>query len=118
MEKPLAGQLYSDTTIVQSRSTPLLHQNTSVGQMMINDKKEPYRAAYAEASLELKEIFGKIEELHTRRARIEKVVEVLGRKIVSDQGELAQQVHLKTQRPGLTVMTRLTTLKTAPKAGK
>jgi hypothetical protein len=85
---------------------------------MMNENKEAYRAAYAEAALELKEIFGKIEELHLRRTRIERVVEVLGQKIVSDQSEPLHQVHLKTQVPGLTVMTRLTALKTAPKAGQ
>lgn len=85
---------------------------------MINDNNQPYRAAYAEAALELKEIFGKIEQLHLRRSRIERVVEVLGQQIVSEQSEPEHQVNLKTQLPGLTIMTRLTALKTARKAGK
>ncbi len=85
---------------------------------MMNENKETYRAAYAEAASELQEIFGKIEELHERRTRIERVVEVLGQKIVSDQSAPLHQVHLKTRVPGLTVVTRLTALKTAPKAGK
>lgn len=85
---------------------------------MIDDNKDPYRAAFAEATMELKELFGKIEELHTRRSRIEKVVEVLGRKIVSDQGEQAQKVRLKTHLPGLTVVTRLTAMKIAEKTEK
>jgi len=85
---------------------------------MNNDVKEAYRAAYAEAALELKEIFGKIEELHQRRTRIEKVVEVLGQKIISEQSEPVHQVRLKTQLKGLTIATRLTALKSAAKAGK
>ncbi len=86
--------------------------------MMNNDVKEAYRAAYAEAALELKQLFGKIEELHLRRMRVEKVVEVLGRQIISDQSKLAHQVNLKTKRPGLTVVTNLTALRSAQKARK
>ncbi len=85
---------------------------------MIDDNQDPYRAAFTEATMELKELFGKIEELHTRRSRVERVVELLGRKIVSDQGEKPQKVRLKTKLPGLTVVTRLTAMKTAKKAGK
>jgi hypothetical protein len=85
-----------------------------VGQIMNNDinnteinNKEAYRAAFAEASEELKEIFGKIEQLHLRRIRVEKAVEVLGRKIGSDRPTPVYKIQRKTHFPGLTVMTRL-----------
>ena len=48
---------------------------------MNNENKEMYEAAFAEASLELKNLFGKIEQLNMRKDRIEQVVKVLGRKI-------------------------------------
>ena len=69
--------------------------------------QEAYRAAFAEASEELKQIFGKIEQLHLRRIRVEKAVEVLGRKIGSDQPVPVYKTQRKTHLPGLTVMTRL-----------
>ena len=92
-----------------------LHQTMCVGQIMNNEinnteinNKEAYRAAFVEASEELKEIFGKIEQLHLRRIRVEKAVEVLGRKIGSERPAPIYKIQRKTHFPGLTVMTRLT----------
>jgi hypothetical protein len=87
---------------------------------MNNDinNKEAYRAAFAEASEELKQIFGKIEQLHLRKLRVEKAVEVLGRKIGSDRPTPVYKTQRKTHLPGLTVMTRLTVVPVGPKDGK
>jgi hypothetical protein len=80
-----------------------------VGQIMNNDmNKETYRAAYDEATEELKQIFGKIEQLHLRKVRVEKAMEVLGRKIGSEQSAPVFKMRRKTHLAGLTVMTRLT----------
>jgi hypothetical protein len=96
-----------------------------VGQIMNNDinnteinNKEAYRAAFAEASEELKEIFGKIEQLHLRRIRVEKAVEVLGRKIGSDRPTPVYKIQRKTHFPGLTVMTRLSVVPTGQQPAK
>jgi hypothetical protein len=97
-----------------------LHQTVCVGQIMNNDtnNKEAYRAAFTEASEELKEIFGKIEQLHLRKLRVEKAVEVLGRKIGSERPAPVYKIQRKTHLPGLTVMTRLTVVPVGPKDGK
>jgi uncharacterized protein YydD (DUF2326 family) len=88
-------------------------------QMMNNnDNTEAYRAAFDEASLELKELFGKIEQLNVRKSHIERVVQVLGRKIGVAETIETHQVRRKTHLPGLTVVTRLTAIKTVEKAGK
>jgi hypothetical protein len=84
----------------------------------INNNPEAYRAAFDEASEELKQIFGEIEQLHLRRTHIEKAVEVLGRKIGTDQPMPIYKVRRKTHLPGLTVMTRLTVVPADPNSGK
>jgi len=74
-----------------------------VGQIMeneINNNPEAYRAAFDEASEELKQIFGEIEQLHLRRTHIEKAVEVLGRKIGTDQPNLTFLRRNIWQEPG------------------
>ena len=87
---------------------------------MNNDinNREAYRAAFAEASEELKEIFGKIEQLHLRRIRVEKAVEVLGRKIGSDRPAPIYKTQRKTHFAGLTVMTRLSVVPAGQQPGK
>jgi hypothetical protein len=87
---------------------------------MENDinNQEPYRAAFDEASQELKQIFGEIEELHLRKSRVEKAVEVLGRTIQSDQPVPVYKVRRKTHLPGLTVVTRLTVAPAKLDSGK
>ncbi|HEX3891997.1 MAG TPA: hypothetical protein VHW46_05450 [Terracidiphilus sp.] len=77
---------------------------------MTNDNTEAYRAAFDEASTELKELFGKIEQLNVRKDRVEQVVTVLGRKIGIPQPVASHRVRLKTHLPGLTVVTRLTAI--------
>jgi hypothetical protein len=69
---------------------------------------EAYRAAYDEATEELKQIFGRIEQLHLRKVRVERAMEVLGRKIGPDQSAPVFKVRRKTHLAGLTVVTRLT----------
>jgi hypothetical protein len=82
------------------------------------NNKEPFRAAFDEASEELKQIFGEIEQLHVRKTHIEKAVEVLGRTVGSDQPASLYKVRRKTYLPGLTVVTRLTVAPTDPNSGK
>jgi hypothetical protein len=84
----------------------------------MNKTKEAYRAAFDEASLELKQIFGRIEQLRMRKTRIEKVVEVLGRKIGAVETPAPVEVRCKTHRTGLTVVTRLTAIPAVQEAGK
>ena len=104
----MAGQLYADTTIGESRIDGVEHQNVCVRQVMDHESEEAYRAAFAEASLELNELFGRIEELNMRKDRIEQVVKVLGRKIGATEVVPSLRVRRKTHLPGLTVVTRLT----------
>lgn len=78
--------------------------------MMNTKTKEAYRAAFDEASLELKQIFGRIEQLRMRKARIEKVMQVLGRKIGVVEAVTPVEVRRKTHLKGLTVVTRLTAI--------
>jgi DNA repair exonuclease SbcCD ATPase subunit len=95
-------------------------QNMCVGQNMednINNKK-PFRGAFDEASEELKQVSGEIEQLHDRKNRVEKAVEVLGRKIESDQEASISKIRRKTYLPGLTVVTRLTVAPADPNSGK
>jgi hypothetical protein len=77
---------------------------------MNNDtnNQEAYRAAYDEATEELKQIFGKIEQLHLRKVRVEKAMELLGRRIGSERPAPVFKVRRKTHLPGLTVKTQLT----------
>ncbi len=91
-----------------------------VSKVMNNDDNntEAYRAAFTEASLELKELFGKIEQLNMRKERIEQVVKVLGKKIGVTDATPVLQVKRKTHLPGLTVMTRLTAIQAKTEAGK
>ena len=86
--------------------------------MMNTNTKEAYRAAFDEASLELKQIFGRIEQLRMRKTRIEKVVEVLGRKIGGVETSAPVEVRCKTHLAGLTVVTRLTAIPAVPEAEK
>jgi hypothetical protein len=87
--------------------------------MMNNTKtKEAYRAAFDEASTELKQIFGRIEQLRMRKARIEKVMDVLGRKIGVVEPVMPVEVRCKTHRVGLSVVTRLTAVASSQEAGK
>jgi hypothetical protein len=90
-----------------------------VGQIMNNDinNKEAYRAAYDEATEELKQIFGRIEQLHDRKVRVEKAMEVLGRKIGSEHPAPVFKVRHKTHLAGLTVVTRLTVTPPVVSAG-
>lgn len=83
-----------------------------------DNNTEAYRAAFAEASLELRQLFGKIEQLNMRKERIEQVVKVLGKKIGATEAEPILQVKRKTHLPGLTVMTRLTAIQTKTEAEK
>src|SRR5215475_13081231 len=118
--RALAGQLHRFTTIGESRGGGLWKQNVSVSQVMNNDNNntEAYRAAFAEASLELKELFGKIEQLNMRKERIQQVVKVLGKKIGATEATPVLQVKRKTHLPGLTVTTRLTAIKTKTETEK
>jgi hypothetical protein len=103
----------------RAMTTPTpVHQNTSVGQMMNTNTREAYRAAFDEASLELKQIFGRIEQLRMRKRQIEKVVEVLGRKIGVGETMAPVEVRRKTHLAGLTVVTRLTAVQSNQEAGK
>ncbi len=108
---------YNDCAITLQRS---VHQNMCVGQNMEDNinNKEPLRAAFDEASEELKQIFGEIEQLHVRKTHIENAVEALGRTVGSDHPAALYQVRRKTYLPGLTVMTRLTVTPQGPKSGK
>ncbi len=81
---------------------------------MDNENTEMSRAAFAEASLELKNLFGKIEKLNMRKDRIEQVVKVLGRKIGAAEVVPTLKVRQKTHLPGLTVVTRLTVFENKP----
>ncbi len=83
-----------------------------------NNNTEAYRAAFTEASIELKELFGKIEQLNMRKERIEQVVKVLGKKIGVTEATPIFQVKRKTHLPGLMVMTRLTAIQTKTEAEK
>ena len=85
---------------------------------MNNENAEPYRAAFDEASLELKELFGKIEQLNVRKDRVEQVVKVLGRKIGITEPVATHRVRRKTHLPGLTVVTRLTAFQSKEEAEK
>lgn len=89
-----------------------------MGQVTGRERDEAYRAAFTEASLELKELFGKIEELTMRKDRIEQVVKVLGQKIGANAVVPAMKVRRKTHLPGLTVVTRLTVYEKKHEAGK
>ena len=82
------------------------------------EQKETFRAAFAEASLELKQLFGKIEELNMRKERIEQVVKVLGRKIGAAEVVPSFKVRRKSHLPGLTVVTRLTVFEKKAEADK
>lgn len=94
-------------------------QNTCVGQMMNNTKtKEAYRAAFDEASHELKQIFGRIEQLRMRKARVERVMDVLGRKIGVVEAVAPVEVRRRSNLKGLTVVTRLTAVASIQEAGK
>ncbi len=97
-----------------------LHQNMCVGQNMNNDINNPeaYRAAFVEATEELKQIFGRIEQLHLRKVRIKKAMEVLENKIGTDRPAPNYQVRHKTHLPGLTVVTRLTVVPASLEAEK
>lgn len=86
--------------------------------MIDNENTEAYRAAFAEASLELKELFGKIEQLNMRKDRIEQVVKVLGEKIGASEVVPTFKVRKKTHLPGLTVVTRLTVFQDKTEAEK
>jgi hypothetical protein len=86
--------------------------------MMNTNTREAYRAAFDEASLELKQIFGRIEQLRMRKRQIEKVVEVLGRKIGVGETMAPVEVRRKTHLAGLTVVTRLTAVQSNQEAGK
>ena len=81
------------------------------------NNNEPFRAAFDEASEELKQIFGEIEQLHVRKTHVEKAVEALGT-IGSDHPASLYKVRRKTYLPGLTVVTRLTVTPTDPNSGK
>lgn len=87
---------------------------------MSNDDNntEAYRAAFTEASDELKELFGKIEKLNMRKERIQQVVTVLGKKIGITEATPVLQVKHKTHLPGLTLITRLTAIQTRIDAQK
>jgi hypothetical protein len=85
---------------------------------MTNENNEMYEAAFAEASLELNELFGKIEQLNMRKERIEQVVKVLGRKIGATEVMPTVQVRKKTHLPSLTVVTRLTVYQNKTEAEK
>jgi len=79
------------------------------------NNKGIYLAALAEASEELKQIFEEIELLRLRQTRVERVAEVLGRKIGSDRQAPLKVVRCKTHVPGLTLLTRLSVMPMAPK---
>jgi hypothetical protein len=83
--------------------------------MTNNEIRDAYLAAFAEASLELEKIFGEIEKLHIRRTRIERAVEVLGRRIESQAPVTGDPmlVERKTERAGLTVVTRVSVAQAA-----
>jgi len=85
---------------------------------MTNEDSQVYRDAFAEASLELKELFGKIEQLNMRKEQIEQVVKVLGRRIGAAEVVPSFKVRKKTHLPGLTVVTRLTVFEKKEEAGK
>ena len=85
---------------------------------MTNEDSQGYRDAFAEASLELKELFGKIEQLNMRKEQIEQVVKVLGRRIGAAEVVPSFKVRKKTHLPGLTVVTRLTVFEKKEEAGK
>jgi len=85
---------------------------------MTNEDPQVYRDAFAEASLELKELFGKIEQLNMRKEQIEQVVKVLGRRIGAAEVVPSFKVRKKTHLPGLTVVTRLTVFEKKEEAGK
>ncbi|MGO9436754.1 MAG: hypothetical protein ACLPH3_12285 [Terracidiphilus sp.] len=79
------------------------------------DNKGVYLAALSEATEELKQIFEEIDQLRLRQTRVKRVVEVLGRKIGSDQQAPIHVVRCKTYVPGLTLLTRLSVM---PKVAK
>jgi hypothetical protein len=80
-----------------------------MGAYMRQDaEREIYRAAFAEAYSELEEIFGEFERLRVRRARIEKVVEVLKPKVGSDEAAVITNVRRTIPAKGFTVVTRFT----------
>jgi hypothetical protein len=77
-------------------------------QIMKKDvSRDPYRAAFEEAYAELQEIGGEFGRLLVRRARIEKLLEVLKPRIVAARQSGANHVLQTCPQPGLTVMTRI-----------
>lgn len=79
------------------------------------DNKGVYLAALAEASEELKRIAEEIERLDLRQTCVEKVVEVLERKIGPEPQFPIQLVRRNSQILGLNLTTRLSVIHTGSK---
>lgn len=69
-----------------------------------------YRAAYDEATLELRKIHTEFEELSQRREQIAKVVEVLKPEVGFEGLVATGSMSLTSKRKGTTFVTRLTVL--------
>ena len=76
---------------------------------------DAFRAVFEEAYAELREIGGEFGRLLVRRARIEKLMEVLKPRIIAARQAGANHVIQTSPQPGLTVMTRINVVRINPK---
>jgi len=79
--------------------------------MRENVHKDVYRFAYDEASSELRKILKAFEQLCAQKDRVEKLVELVNRRMnKKETGDDGKHVKKTTHLPYCTVVTRLTVL--------
>ena len=76
--------------------------------------RDAYRDAYNEAHSELRKIFGEVERLRIRRDRVAKLVEVLNKRFGFQAQASTSSMSWESQVEGLTLVTRVCSVQTAP----
>ena len=79
--------------------------------------KEAYRAAFDEASSELRKIFGEADRLLLRRDQVAKLMEVLNRRFGFEAHVAVDHMTLKSHQPGFTAETHLAVVETKRRVG-
>lgn len=80
-----------------------------------NPRKNTYRAAFDEASMELRGIVGEYEKLCVRREQVEKLVHALKPAFAADAQVKWEPVEHMGSKRGMTVVTRVAVLQAGPR---
>ena len=78
---------------------------------MRDGQQDAYRAAYNEATSELRKIFGEVERLRIRREHVARLVDVLNRKFGFHAEVAGDQLRWTSEEPGFSVITVLSTVR-------